>query len=182
MLAFATRRFGEEAARALVATAVVGIYAGDAAELSAPSALPRLVALERAHGSVVRGAIKQRRQGGGFGKPVSFPDGLQELARALEQQLGERRIVAAAERIERAGNGWRVSLVGRGRADRRRRRGRCHRAEQPRRRCSTRWRRPPRPRSAACARRRPPWLTWASATRTSGSTSAPTASWSRAIR
>ena len=112
VLAFATRRFGEEAARALVATAVVGIYAGDAAELSAPSALPRLTALERAHGSVVRGALKQRRQGGGIGKPVSFPEGLQDLARALERQLGERRIVAAAERIERAGNGWRVSLSG----------------------------------------------------------------------
>jgi len=112
VLAFATRRFGDEAARALVATAVVGIYAGDAAELSAPSALPRLAALERAHGSVVRGAIKQRRKGGGFGKPVSFPDGLQELARALEKLLGERRIVAAAERIEHAGNGWRISLAG----------------------------------------------------------------------
>jgi oxygen-dependent protoporphyrinogen oxidase len=112
VLAFAARRFGDEAARALVATAVMGIYAGDAAELSAPSALPRLAALERAHGSVVRGAIKQRRKGGGFGKAVSFPDGLQELARALERQLGARRIVAAAERIERQGDGWRVSLSG----------------------------------------------------------------------
>ena len=124
MLAFAARRFGDEAARALVATAVIGIYAGDAAELSAPSALPRLAALERAHGSVVRGAIKQRRKGGGFGKPVSFPDGLQELARALEDKLGDRRIVAAAERIERQGDGWRVSLAARRRAGRRGRRGR----------------------------------------------------------
>ncbi len=114
VLAFGARRFGEEAARALVATAVIGVYAGDAADLSAPSALPRLAALERAHGSVVRGAIKQRRSGGGFGKPVSFPDGLQELARALDQQLGARRIVAAAERIERQGQGWRVSLSGGG--------------------------------------------------------------------
>ena len=112
VLAFGARRFGDEAARALVATAVVGIYAGDAADLSAPSALPRLAALERAHGSVVRGAIKQRRQGGGFGKPVSFPDGLQELARALERQLGNRRILAAAERIERHDARWRVSLAG----------------------------------------------------------------------
>ena len=112
VLAFATRRFGEEAARALVATAVIGIYAGDAAELSVQSALPRLAALERTHGSVVRGAIKQRRQGGGFGKPISFPDGLQELARALEQKLGDRHIVAAAARIARAGDGWRVSLAG----------------------------------------------------------------------
>ena len=112
VLAFATRRFGEEAARALVATAVVGIYAGDAAELSAPSALPRLAALERAHGSVIRGAIKQRRGGGTFGKPVSFPDGLQELARALDRELGARRIVAAAEHIERDGKGWRVAISG----------------------------------------------------------------------
>ena len=112
VLAFGARRFGDEAARTLVATAVIGIYAGDAADLSAPSALPRLAALERSHGSVVRGAIKQRRKGGGFGKPVSFPDGLQELARALERQLGNRRILAAAERIERQGDGWRVSLSG----------------------------------------------------------------------
>jgi oxygen-dependent protoporphyrinogen oxidase len=112
VLAFGTRRFGEEAARALVATAVIGIYAGDAADLSAPSALPRLAALERTHGSVIRGAIKQRRSGGGFGKPVSFPDGLQELARALDRQLGARRIVAGAERIERQGQGWRVAISG----------------------------------------------------------------------
>jgi oxygen-dependent protoporphyrinogen oxidase len=113
VLAFGARRFGAEAARALLAPAVIGIYAGDAAELSVRSALPRLAALERAHGSVVRGALAQRRAGGGgVGKPVTFPDGLQELARALDRALGARRIVARADRIEPASGKWRVTLAG----------------------------------------------------------------------
>lgn len=111
VLAFGARRFGAEAARALLAPAVIGIYAGDAAALSMQSALPRLAALERAHGSVVRGALAQRRSGGGIGRPVSFPDGLQELARALDARIaGDRRIVDGASRIEATAAGWRVSL------------------------------------------------------------------------
>ncbi len=113
VLAFGARRFGAEAARALLAPAVIGIYAGDAAALSVRSALPRLAALERAHGSVVRGMLAQRRAGGGgVGKSVTFPDGLQELARALDHALGARRIVARAQRIEPAGSKWRVTLAG----------------------------------------------------------------------
>ena len=112
VLAFGIRRFGEAAARALLAPAVIGIYATDAALLSARSAFPRLVELEREHGSVVRGALARRRRSGGgaVGRPVSFPDGLQELARALSEALGPRRIVAAAHRLERTAEGWRVSL------------------------------------------------------------------------
>jgi oxygen-dependent protoporphyrinogen oxidase len=110
VLDFGIRRFGEPAARALLAPAVIGIYATDAALLSAQSAFPRLVEMERKHGSVMRGALAQRRAGGGAGRPVSFPDGLQELARALSEALGSRRIVAAARQIQRSGDGWRVSL------------------------------------------------------------------------
>jgi oxygen-dependent protoporphyrinogen oxidase len=112
VLAFGARRFGEETARALLAPAVIGIYAGDAAQLSVQSALPRLAAFERAHGSVIRGVLAQRRAGGRTGKPVSFPDGLQELARALDQRLGAGRVVARAERIDRVGATWRVTLAG----------------------------------------------------------------------
>jgi len=112
VLAFGARRFGEETARALLAPAVIGIYAGDAAQLSARSALPRLWRFEQTHGSVVRGALAQRRAGGGFGRAISFPDGLQELARALDPPPGPRRIVARATRIARSGDGWRVELAG----------------------------------------------------------------------
>jgi oxygen-dependent protoporphyrinogen oxidase len=113
VLAFGTRRFGEETARALLAPAVIGIYAGDAAQLSARSALPRLWGFERARGSVLRGALAQRRAsgGGGVGRPITFPDGLQELARALDLPPGPRRIVARATRVTRAGDGWRVELA-----------------------------------------------------------------------
>jgi oxygen-dependent protoporphyrinogen oxidase len=110
VLEFGARRFGPEAARALLATAVLGIYAGDAARLSVKSALPRLAAFERARGSVLRGALAQRRAGGGSGRPLSFPEGLQELPRALAQKLGARRIVARAAAITRADDRWRVSL------------------------------------------------------------------------
>ena len=120
VLAFAARRFGEQVARALVAPAVIGIYAGDAAQLSARSALPRVVGFERARGSVVRGMLAQRRaqrradpgNRAGAGKPISFPEGLQELPRALDRLPGRHRIVAHARRIERAGPRWRVGLDG----------------------------------------------------------------------
>ena len=114
VLAFGARRFGPEAARALLAPAVIGIYAGDAARLSARSAFPRLTALERTHGSIVRGALAQRRAGGGSGRPISFPEGLQELARALADALGPRRLVASAQRIQRTRDGWRIDLAGGG--------------------------------------------------------------------
>jgi oxygen-dependent protoporphyrinogen oxidase len=116
VLEFGARRFGDEAARALVAPAVIGIYAGDAAALSAQSALPRLVAFERQHGSVIRGALAGRRAGGGMGRAISFPDGLQELPRALAARLGDHLVTARVGAIARAtgggSGGWRVSLDG----------------------------------------------------------------------
>jgi oxygen-dependent protoporphyrinogen oxidase len=113
---FIARRFGHEAARRAGAPAIIGVYAGDAAALSAASALPRLVALERESGSVLRGMM-QRRTRVAMGRPVSFPDGLGELPAALAAALGQRRTVARAEAIapvtqgSNAG-GWQISLAG----------------------------------------------------------------------
>ncbi|HVX94733.1 MAG TPA: protoporphyrinogen oxidase [Polyangia bacterium] len=115
VLAFLERRFGAEAARALGAPAVIGIYAGDAAELSVKTALPRLWELEQKHGSVLRGAMNERGQSAGQGKEgptrsFSFPEGLEELPRALAEKLGARRQVGVATALEPAGAGWRVQL------------------------------------------------------------------------
>jgi oxygen-dependent protoporphyrinogen oxidase len=113
VLAFAERRFGVEVARSVVAPAVIGIYAGDAASLSIGSALPRLAEMERRSGSVLRAAIAGRRKGGGgIGRACSFPDGLEELPRALAAALGDRRRVARAAGLERAAAGWRVACDG----------------------------------------------------------------------
>jgi oxygen-dependent protoporphyrinogen oxidase len=110
---FVARRFGREAAERAAAPALIGVFAGDAATLSVRAALPRLAALEREHGSVLRGLRRARRAGRpGLGRPVSFPDGLGELPAALAAALGARRIAARAEAIERAGAGWRVAVAG----------------------------------------------------------------------
>jgi oxygen-dependent protoporphyrinogen oxidase len=113
VLAFFERRFGAEAARAIGAPAVIGVYAGDAANLSIKSALPRLWELEQKHGSVLRGAIAERgRMQSTDGPPrsFSFPEGLEELPRALAAKLGRRLVAARAAALEPVGTDWRVAL------------------------------------------------------------------------
>jgi oxygen-dependent protoporphyrinogen oxidase len=111
VLAFLERRFGAEAARAVGAPAVIGIYAGDAANLSLKDALPRLHDLEQKHGSVLRGAIAERGHAeGGPPRSFSFPEGLEELPRGLAEKLGGRRVVARAAALEPVGTSWRVQL------------------------------------------------------------------------
>lgn len=109
---FMARRFGSEAAQHVAGPALIGVYAGDAAALSMRAAFPKLAALEQEHGSVLRGLFRGRKAGR-LGRPVSFPDGLGELPRALAAALGARRRVARAMAIERgAGGGWTVALDG----------------------------------------------------------------------
>ena len=106
VLAFFERRFGAEAARAIGAPAVIGIYAADAANLSMKSALPRLYELEQKHGSVLRGAFAERGQSdGGPPRSFSFPEGLEELPRALAAKLGARRVTARAAGRRARGHG-----------------------------------------------------------------------------
>jgi oxygen-dependent protoporphyrinogen oxidase len=58
MHAFAARRLGAEAARAIVAPFVTGVYAADAHDISVEAGFPRLAALE-AHGGLVRGMARE---------------------------------------------------------------------------------------------------------------------------
>jgi oxygen-dependent protoporphyrinogen oxidase len=52
------------------------------------------------------------RGGPRLGRPVSFPDGLAELPRALAAALETRRHAGQARAIEPRGGGWRVALDG----------------------------------------------------------------------
>jgi protoporphyrinogen/coproporphyrinogen III oxidase len=120
VLAFATRRIGREAAEVLVDALVTGIWAGDSERLSVASAFPKLAALEREYGGLVRGMIGSWRKlaGGGpagpGGKLTSFPDGLQELPEALAANLGERLVTGTPVRsiVPRPTSGWRVEAEG----------------------------------------------------------------------
>ena len=111
--AFGARRLGKEAARTLLGTAVIGIFAADAQLLSAASSFPRVVALEHTHGSLFRGTMARRKSGHRPGQPLSFPDGLGELPAALGRRLGAGLLRSRALAIEpRARGGWRLTTEG----------------------------------------------------------------------
>jgi oxygen-dependent protoporphyrinogen oxidase len=111
---FTARRFGGAVAENLLEPFVSGIYAGDARRLTAADAFPKLVEMEREHGSVVGGFLRSRKKGRAAAGPrtkglLSFRAGLGTLPRALAAALGSRfRPNVAVDRIERTGVGWRV--------------------------------------------------------------------------
>ena len=59
---FAVRRIGKEAADTLVSTTVLGIFGGDAQQLSLEHCFPRMAAMEREHGSLFRALLAKRRK------------------------------------------------------------------------------------------------------------------------
>lgn len=85
---FTIRRLGKEFLDYAVAPFVSGVYAGDPYKLSLQQAVPRIAALERKYGSLVRGAIALRKGGQPAGKIISFRSGLQALPETLGSLLG----------------------------------------------------------------------------------------------
>jgi len=108
MHAFAARRLGTEAARAIVAPFVTGVFAADAHDVSLEAGFPRLAALDHA-GGIVRGMLKIHAKAvvdkvrgklapvaktpRGMWAPVG---GLQALIDALAKELGPRLELADA--------------------------------------------------------------------------------------
>jgi len=119
MHAFAARRFGAEAARAIVSPLVTWVHAADAHELSLLSGFPRLAAVD-VRGGVVCGVLAQAARGlGGRLRGVAAArtprgrwaprGGLGALVDALAGELGGRlELGAKVTRIEPAGGGVRI--------------------------------------------------------------------------
>jgi oxygen-dependent protoporphyrinogen oxidase len=95
---FFTRRIGKQAHDRIVAPALTGIYAGNTANLSMAAVFPKIIEMERAHGSLasaflssLRGKKKATPATSGRPKPkgsiFSFPDGVETLPRRLAEQL-----------------------------------------------------------------------------------------------
>ena len=86
---FIGRRFGGEAVDYLAEPLLAGIHAGDVNQLSIRSLFPRLVDLERTHGSVLRGLSSAPPHApSAQGAFVSLPTGIAELPEALANALG----------------------------------------------------------------------------------------------
>jgi len=98
MYAFASRRLGAEAARAIVAPFVTGVFAADARDVSLAAGFPKLAALDRAGGLVrgsaaqaVRALAKRARGGERLPRGMFAPaGGVGTLADALASSLGPR--------------------------------------------------------------------------------------------
>ena len=87
---FIRRRLGKQTWERLVAPLSGGIYGGDPYDISTLAAFPQLKALEQSHGSLLRGAIEQRKaRGSREGGQIfaSLKHGLSEWVSALKAKL-----------------------------------------------------------------------------------------------
>lgn len=117
--AFVRRRFNQEVLDYVANPFVAGVFAGDPEQLSVRLALPKLAALERSHGSVIRalaGMARPRRreeegEAAGDGL-VSFRTGLQELPAAFARELrSEIRLKSPVTQLRRGPKGWTVGAA-----------------------------------------------------------------------
>lgn len=113
---FVRRRLGPEFLDHAVDALVGGIYAGDPEKLSVPQAFPKLYALERDYGSLIRGQIfgaRQRRESGevskAHAKKFSFDEGLQVLPEALCAELKDNvQLRSPVSALTQSDKGWNV--------------------------------------------------------------------------
>jgi protoporphyrinogen/coproporphyrinogen III oxidase len=121
---FVRRRFGTEALEKLAEPMMAGVYNAMPDKQSILATFPQYPALERQHGSVIRGLLAAREREHAAPTDelpafVSFDTGTHALIEALVAQLtGDLRLERAAERVERAagsaGGAYRVALAGGG--------------------------------------------------------------------
>ncbi|EKD36091.1 MAG: hypothetical protein ACD_75C01640G0001 [uncultured bacterium] len=112
-------RFGK-ALLPYVDAVYTGTYAGDYDRLTIDSVMPGLRALEKEHGSVLKGALQRlraKRQENSAKKPfvmpamTSFPEGMTRLPARLAENLALGRdllLDTAVTAVHSAGSGWQV--------------------------------------------------------------------------
>jgi oxygen-dependent protoporphyrinogen oxidase len=118
LAAFVRRRLGREVLERVAQPLAAGIYTADPDQLSAAATMPRFVAMERAHGSLIRGlraAAKNRgadsrgTSGARWSLFVSFNGGIGTMVDALAAKLGDAvHYGAHVTAITRAESGWRI--------------------------------------------------------------------------
>ena len=106
---FVRRRLGQAFLDYAVGPFVSGVYAGDPERLSVRWAVPKIYALEREHGSLIRGALARRKGPAPGGAMISFHAGLGELPRRLAREIGDVRTGVACESVIRIDGVFRVA-------------------------------------------------------------------------
>ena len=126
---FGRRHLGARATRDLLGAVVLGIYGGDVERLSLQSCFPRMAEMEAEHRSLILAMMrlqKQKRkalgpagQAGGPAGPsgvlTSVEGGLGAWVERMAERLGDSvRTSARIDRLERAGDRWRLHVDERG--------------------------------------------------------------------
>jgi protoporphyrinogen/coproporphyrinogen III oxidase len=109
---FVRRRLGREAWERLGDALLGGIHAGDTERLSIRATFPRLVEMEDAHGSLVRGFQAAPKAPADSSAFVSLAGGFSELVDALVARIPahSRQTSAPVTAIEVLPDGWSVSV------------------------------------------------------------------------
>ncbi len=113
-----SRRFGSEFAERVIDPLVGGLFAARADDLSMAAVFPKLLEMERRHGSIIRGVIRNKVSGGNMpGRRLySWRDGIGSLPRALAAKLGPVvRTGVAVRSIRREREGYAIDAGDAGR-------------------------------------------------------------------
>ena len=113
---FVRRRLGQEFLDYVINPFVSGVYAGDPDQLSVRDAFFKVYALERDYGSLIKGAIKKRKERKREGPQskmsaalFSFQEGMVTLPATLARRLGDRVLTrSTVRRITQSGDGFEV--------------------------------------------------------------------------
>ncbi len=90
---FVIRRTGQEFLDYAIDPFVTGVFAGDPYQLSFQSCFPKMYALEKDHGGLLKGALFGKKKKGEPKRKMrlfSFRDGLETLPEAIRKLLGDR--------------------------------------------------------------------------------------------
>ncbi len=103
---FVRRRFGRGVAEAFLRPFTSGIYGASPDRLGAADAFPKLVAMERRRGSVLRALLADRDPSAGKRKVLLPQGGMETIPRAIASALGDRvRLRMPVTRLEPGGRG-----------------------------------------------------------------------------
>ncbi len=116
---FVERRLGREFLDYAINPFVSGVYAGDVNQLSVRAATAKIYALEKEHGSLIRGALfgqKKNVSGMPKGRLISFAGGMGELPHAVSQALPQGSVMLDTRvvKVIRVKERWQVFWEGKG--------------------------------------------------------------------
>ncbi len=119
---FAIRRLGREAYEKLIEPMTLGIFAGNAEQLSLRSCFPRIHELQNTYGSLFRALFKLQREAKKRGASVgpaptgtltSFYDGMEVVVQRLKEILSDRIVLSRrVEAVDREGDLYRIYTEG----------------------------------------------------------------------